>query len=330
MATKSAMALRNLVTISRFPIVETRQIKHDYVQPPLYSMVNADPSTGPQPVKWERPVLYTGIELPTEEKHILRLVNLHLKSKLATNIPGGKVEGERFQWKNSRAWSEGFTLSSMKRMLQGMEVRHFVDEMFDEDERALIAVAGDFNADPHEVATRTIKGLVSDTGNQELAERELLPMEANVAEGNRYTHLYNEFRHLLDHFLGSRQLLAWFDHAEIHNEWLKNESLAYAFDSKFPEPDHAPMVVELILPDGTPIRLATFNIENWDDGNEYLSLERRIEITRPLIERLRADVICFQEVHGQGKTGRKTLRAFKQLLKGTRYEKYNVAHTVAE
>ena len=49
---------------------------------------------------------------------------------------------------------------------------------------------------------------------------------------------------MLDHVLASRTLLAHYKGAEIHNELLPDESIAFATDKKFPESDHAPIVVE--------------------------------------------------------------------------------------
>ena len=42
----------------------------------------------------------------------------------------------------------------------------------------------------------------------------------------------------------SRRMMASFVNAEIHNELIHDESIAFATDSKFPESDHAPMVAE--------------------------------------------------------------------------------------
>ena len=53
------------------------------------------------------------------------------------------------------------------------------------------------------------------------------------------------------------------------------------------------------------IRVATFNLENFDESapGESPSLDRRIELMRPQIKRLRADIVCFQEVNGQERAG---------------------------
>jgi endonuclease/exonuclease/phosphatase family metal-dependent hydrolase len=52
------------------------------------------------------------------------------------------------------------------------------------------------------------------------------------------------------------------------------------------------------------LRIATFNIENLDDEpGDDPTLAERIAVLRPALERLRADVLCLQEVHGQEQAG---------------------------
>ncbi|MEU9377606.1 endonuclease/exonuclease/phosphatase family protein [Streptomyces sp. NPDC048255] len=70
----------------------------------------------------------------------------------------------------------------------------------------------------------------------------------------------------------------------------------------------------------TQIRIATFNLENFDETlpTAHPSLEERIALMRPQIQRLRADIACFQEVHGQKRPGQpRDLLALKELLTGT-------------
>ncbi len=48
------------------------------------------------------------------------------------------------------------------------------------------------------------------------------------------------------------------------------------------------------------LRIATFNLENLDDKAEQKpKLAERIQVMRPQLIRLDADVLCLQEVHGQ-------------------------------
>jgi hypothetical protein len=76
----------------------------------------------------------------------LHVINVHLKSKIPTNIPGQKIDG--YTWRSANAWAEGSFISSMKRMSQALQVRRLVDQILDTDPAAQIVVAGDFNAAP--------------------------------------------------------------------------------------------------------------------------------------------------------------------------------------
>ena len=77
------------------------------------------------------------------------------------------------------------------------------------------------------------------------------------------------------------------------------------------------------------LRIATFNLENLDDKpHEEPSLQERIPLMRPQLTRLAADVLCLQEVHGQKEDDEpRRLLALEQLLEGTPYAAYHVAHT---
>jgi predicted extracellular nuclease len=173
---------------------------------------------------------------------VLHLINVHLKSKIPTDIPGQKVD--TFTWRSSDAFAEGSFLSSMKRMSQALEVRRLVDQIFLEDPDARIVVAGDFNATPDEVPVMAIRGNVEDTGNCALAGRVLIPIENTVPEPARYTLFHQGKGEMLDHMLVSRSLLRGYRGSQIHNEILHDESAAFADHKKFPESDHAPVIAE--------------------------------------------------------------------------------------
>jgi hypothetical protein len=50
---------------------------------------------------------------------------------------------------------------------------------------------------------------------------------------------------------------------------------------------------------------ATFNLENFDQTADAVGprLTERIGVMRPQIQRLRADIACFPEVHGPERPG---------------------------
>lgn len=74
----------------------------------------------------------------------------------------------------------------------------------------------------------------------------------------------------------------------------------------------------------TPLRIATFNLENLDDKPKELpTLEERIALMRPQLLRLNADILCLQEVNGQEETGQpRRLLALEKLLAETPYASY--------
>ena len=68
----------------------------------------------------------------------------------------------------------------------------------------------------------------------------------------RYSLIYRGRGAMLDHILVSRSLIGHYRGTEIHNELLHDESVANASDTRFPEPDHAPVVAEFELPAHPP------------------------------------------------------------------------------
>ncbi|MFF9060209.1 endonuclease/exonuclease/phosphatase family protein [Streptomyces sp. NPDC014882] len=83
----------------------------------------------------------------------------------------------------------------------------------------------------------------------------------------------------------------------------------------------------------TQIRIATFNLENFDETAPTArpSLAQRITLMKPQIRRLRADIACFQEVHGQERPGQpRALLALKELLAGTNLDGASLTSTKPE
>jgi predicted extracellular nuclease len=236
---------RNQVILSRFEIVKYEQFKHKYAPAPFYRSVTANPpETQAEEVSWERPILHAKIKL--NDHQFLEVINVHLKSKLPSPIPGQKINN--FTWKTSSGWAEGFFLSSMKRVGQALELRILIDKLFDENEDTFIVACGDFNAEADEVTVEAILGELENTGNSKLAKRVMVPCERSIPEPARYSLFHKGKGRMLDHILASRSLMAYYRGAEIHNELLHDESSAGATDQLYPESDHAPLVTEFALP----------------------------------------------------------------------------------
>ncbi len=234
-------AQRNLVILANLDILDTQQFKHVLSNAPKYQVITADPnSEEPEEITWERPILYSKIKL--KEDKVAHVINLHLKSKNPTNIQGQKFD--RFSWKSSSGWAEGYFLSAMRRVGQAVEVRMLVDKIFDEEEDPIIIVGGDFNADLYEVPFEAIVGRTENTGNITLQNRELVPCELSVPDSARFSLYHHGKKNMLDHILVSRSLLPYYEGTEIHNETLSDESIAFATDDKYPESDHAPILAK--------------------------------------------------------------------------------------
>ncbi|HIJ62859.1 MAG TPA: endonuclease [Rhodospirillaceae bacterium] len=74
------------------------------------------------------------------------------------------------------------------------------------------------------------------------------------------------------------------------------------------------------------LRIATFNLENLDDrGGAAAEFEGRLDVLAPQLIRLRADVLCLQEVnaHGETRHGPRQLTALDRLLADTPYASYH-------
>jgi endonuclease/exonuclease/phosphatase family metal-dependent hydrolase len=95
-------AERNLVVLSRFPISSRKQHHNDRTPAPLYRPVTASPRPEEaEPVRWERPILYVTVDLPVGRT--LHLFNLHLKSKIPTDVAGQKKD--TYTWRSASGWA---------------------------------------------------------------------------------------------------------------------------------------------------------------------------------------------------------------------------------
>ena len=77
-------------------------------------------------------------------------------------------------------------------------------------------------------------------------------------------------------------------------------------------------------------RLATFNIESLDWSQDQSAwFETRAKALRPILDDLRPDILCLQEVHGQHLTPDqpRSLVALSKLIDGTALAGFHIAHS---
>lgn len=240
----------NLVLLSRLPVEASRQIWHELVPPQRHVALTAADGAASLELRFDRPILYARIALSSDRP--LHLLNLHLKAPLAAPIPGQKRSA--LVWKSVGGWAEGFQLASLKRAAQALEARLALEQMFDREPEALIAVCGDFNAEIREVPLRILLGNVEDTGNADLAPRSLTALDRDLPLERRYSVRHGGTPVMLDHILVSRSLWAHRTRIEAHNEHLADEA-SHGDEPPHPVASfHAPLVAEFELPDWTGSR----------------------------------------------------------------------------
>ncbi|ADZ68605.1 endonuclease/exonuclease/phosphatase family protein [Polymorphum gilvum] len=210
----------NLAVLSRFPVVSSRTIREDHVEPPLWRPRSADPlPAGPEPVGFDRPLLHAALDVGLPRP--LHVFCVHLRAPIAAPVAGGKLSA--VSWGSTAAWAEGYFLASMKRVGQALELRLAIDALFDADPEALIAAAGDFNAVGLESPLRLVMADPDDTGNPALGHRRLRQLDAAVPEERRQTVVHRGRGHALDHILVSRELLFRARDIRVLNEGLADE-----------------------------------------------------------------------------------------------------------
>ncbi|MBD0400849.1 endonuclease/exonuclease/phosphatase family protein [Flammeovirga sp. EKP202] len=234
---------RNLVILSKYEILEVAQYNNEFINNLKYKKVTQVPESDDiLNVNWERPIFY--VKLKISDHDVMHVINVHFKSRLASNIKG-QLAG--YQWKSAAGWAEGYFLSSIKRVGQALETRILIDNIFEQEPEAKIVVCGDFNAEPGQVPVEAIQGKMENTNNPDLISKELISCSRSIAESIRYSHLHHGKGNLLDHMLVSKSLFQHFKDAKIFNEQLHDESLPFAFDTKYPESDHAVFLSEFNL-----------------------------------------------------------------------------------
>lgn len=242
-----AYSKRNLVILSKYPIQNRKHYYHDLVETPIWKKITTTDPNSSDEVKWERPVFHCEIKLGNNK--IIHVINLHLKSKIPTNIEGQRHDTKFWLWLSIYGWAEGFFISTIKRVGQALETRILLDKIFENDAEASIVVAGDLNAEIDSVPFRTIVGSMREVSNPDLGPFIMIPCEYNVPEDQRYTLLHHGRGNMFDHVIVSKSLYPYWKGTEIFNELLPDKSIAFSLPEYYPESDHAPVIATFELPD---------------------------------------------------------------------------------
>ncbi|MEM7774221.1 MAG: endonuclease/exonuclease/phosphatase family protein [Pseudomonadota bacterium] len=186
----------NLVVISRYPIVDVREVRHTHVAPIGYVPVTATPEPARKSIAFDRPVLRAVLALPSGQQLIVH--NVHFRAALASPVAGQKRSAS--VWNSASGWAEGLFVSTMKRSAQALDLRLDVDRTLDDQPDALIAVIGDLNAEAYEMPTRILMAGPDETGNPMLASRALHSVADRLPEDQRFTIVHGTRRQMLDSY----------------------------------------------------------------------------------------------------------------------------------
>jgi endonuclease/exonuclease/phosphatase family metal-dependent hydrolase len=88
---------RNLVVATTFAVLNVEQLRNDLVDPLSYHRLTANPpDAAAVTISIERPILHIQLDLPDGSR--LHVINVHLKSKIPTDIPGQKIDN--YTWRS--------------------------------------------------------------------------------------------------------------------------------------------------------------------------------------------------------------------------------------
>jgi endonuclease/exonuclease/phosphatase family metal-dependent hydrolase len=242
--TGGAFDTHNLVTLSRFPIAEIAQVRHNHVPPLAYRFVSA-PAEQAGDVRWERPLLLTAIDVPGLGR--VHVINLHLRAPLASPVPGAKLSA--LTWRDTSSWAEGYYIAELKRSGQALEARLSTDKILDQERDAAIVVCGDFNAEVNDTPLQILLAAPEDTGNAELAWRALVPLGGHETNERQFTVILAGRRIMLDHILVSAKLALACRGVTIDNTALLDAAERDDVSNLRPGSHHAPVVAEFRLAD---------------------------------------------------------------------------------
>jgi endonuclease/exonuclease/phosphatase family metal-dependent hydrolase len=245
-STGGAFDAHNLVTLSRFPFSEVRQVLHAYVPPIAYRFASVPQPEPEIEIRWERPLLLTAFELPG--RGIIHVVNLHLRAPLASPVPGAKLSA--LAWRDTSSWAEGYYVAEMKRSGQALEARLLADAILDRDRQAAIIVCGDFNAEVNDTPLQILLASPDDTGNADLAWRALVPLGGHETNERQFTMVLAGRKIMLDHILASARLAVACHSVTIDNDALLDAAEPEAIGGMRPGSHHAPVVAEFDIGPG--------------------------------------------------------------------------------
>jgi endonuclease/exonuclease/phosphatase family metal-dependent hydrolase len=187
--------VHHLAILSRYPMLRSGTVSNELVAPLPVRPMSGEAG---EPISWDRPFLYALLDCGAGRR--VWVLNLHLRAPIAARVPGGRKRGV---WRSTALWAEGFFRAALMRIGQALEVRLFIERIFEDEPEAWLCVCGDFNAQGAEMPLRLIRADPEDTGAPPLWARRLVALERG---GPTTMHAGRPLRP--DHLLASVKLAA--------------------------------------------------------------------------------------------------------------------------
>jgi endonuclease/exonuclease/phosphatase family metal-dependent hydrolase len=232
--------------LSRFPVVAS--VSHSSSTLAFPTFVAGDAAPWSSGLSTRRAVLEAEITLPDHSSLCLFVV--HLKSNLPEPLLA--PDGSPVPFSDHRSLAEGRVRSLIIRVAEALFVRNWVDARFDQDPRAQIAVAGDFNDQEESAAVRSVTGDLSSVSKVQPSAsatglwqgRGMYACARAVPPSLRYSLIHQGSAVQIDHVLVSQSLWERFVSARFFNETLREDAASVAESALSLASDHAPLRTE--------------------------------------------------------------------------------------
>jgi endonuclease/exonuclease/phosphatase family metal-dependent hydrolase len=166
----------------------------------------------------------------------LHLLCIHIKANFL--MPEQSTDGVSLPMETQITFADGLIRSELFRASQSKRARLLIDEIFRNDQDAQIIVAGDFNGNPTSTIFRIISGGIKELPDSLILTTTLIPKE------ERYSAIFRDENHLIDHILVSKTLEQSIKSVKILNKNLTDEKNTFPKPSRI-ESDHAPIILEI-------------------------------------------------------------------------------------
>lgn len=168
----------------------------------------------------------------------MHVLGVHIKSNFL--MPQKSSDGTVLSMDDQISSADGLIRSEMFRYSQAKKLREVIDSLFSSDPKAMIVVAGDYNAEVNDSVYRIIKGVIADRPNS------LFATSSRIDKNRRFSMAAADSKpsRLVDHILVSKNIESSIVGVQILNSDIRANNNTAPIPTSIAS-DHAPIVIEL-------------------------------------------------------------------------------------